>query len=235
MIHRPVRLPSLFAMIIITGCAQTSVLVRTGPLPRPLGQVRVVLMPPDVQLSELTATGALEPKVDWTEQAIAHVRSALREEILKKNAHLVPHRAPIDDPSEQHVENQILKLHEAVGREIIAQKLTPYRELPTKQGKFDWTLGEGAKRLGERHDAQYALFVVFRESYATPGRVAVMIAAALVRVHIPGGTQLGFASLVDLRSGDVVWFNRLVNPVGDLRTLEPARSAVNSLLVDLPL
>ncbi len=52
---------------------------------------------------------------------------------------------------------------------------------------------------------------------------------------MPGGQQVGFASLVDLETGDIVWFNRLVSGVGDLRTAEPARAAVDDLLADFPL
>ncbi len=54
-------------------------------------------------------------------------------------------------------------------------------------------------------------------------------------VGLQGGMQVGFASLVDLQTGDVVWFNRLVNQAGDLRTVEPARKAVDELLTDFPL
>ena len=49
-----------------------------------------------------------------------------------------------------------------------------------------------------------------------------------------GGEQHGFASLVDLRSGDIVWFNRLLSVVGDLRTEEPAAKTVSQLLEGLP-
>jgi hypothetical protein len=49
-----------------------------------------------------------------------------------------------------------------------------------------------------------------------------------------GGIQVGFASLVDLDTGEVAWFNVLVNQTGDLRTAEPARIAVDSLLTDMP-
>jgi hypothetical protein len=233
--HRSAALTALLVAAILTGCAQTTVLVKTEALPRAPGEARVVLMPPDVELSELTVGGLLEPRAEWTQQAIAHVTVALQEELLTKRKRLVPYVAPADDPAEQHSENQILKLHDAVGGAIIVHKLLPNRQLPTKEGKFDWTLGEGVMRLRERHDAHYALFVVFRDSYASPGRVAFMVGAALLGVGVRGGTQVGFASLVDLRNGDVVWFNRLIDPAGDLRTLEPARQAVKSLLADLAL
>jgi hypothetical protein len=83
--------------------------------------------------------------------------------------------------------------------------------------------------------ADYALFVYLRDSYTSPGRAALMVAAALFGVGLQGGVQLGFASLVDLQTGQIVWFNRLVSPVGDLRTPEAAEKAVQELLVNNPL
>jgi hypothetical protein len=84
-------------------------------------------------------------------------------------------------------------------------------------------------------DADYALFVYFRDSFASGGRVALIFFGALMGVGIPGGQQIGFASLVDLRSGDVIWFNRLFKETGDLRKPDSAFQGTKSLLTDLPL
>jgi hypothetical protein len=63
-----------------------------------------------------------------------------------------------------------------------------------------------------------------------------MVASALLFGVVPqGGMQLGFASLVDLQTGQIVWFNRLVSPAGDLRTPEAAEKAIQELLVNNPL
>ena len=62
-----------------------------------------------------------------------------------------------------------------------------------------------------------------------------MVAAALAGIALQGGMQVGFASLVDLETGDVIWVNRLISQAGDLRTVEPARKAVDELLAGFPL
>lgn len=64
--------------------------------------------------------------------------------------------------------------------------------------------------------------------------VMVIVAAAFLGVGIPGGQQVGFASLVDLRSGDVTWFHLHARGTGDLRTVEPARETTTSLLEQFP-
>jgi hypothetical protein len=45
---------------------------------------------------------------------------------------------------------------------------------------------------------------------------------------------VGFASLVDLETGNVVWFNRLARAAGDLRTEPAARETIQTLIAGLP-
>jgi hypothetical protein len=234
---------SLFPLVMVTGlvgllggCAPPSTaLLRDRGWARPAGAVRVVVMPPDVELSELTAGGLLEPKAEWTERGRAHVATALARHLQGKGAAVVGYPAPAAGGEDEAADAQLTRLHDAVGDTILVHKYLPLYALPTKEQRFDWTLGTSVRPLQARTGADCALFVFFRDSYASAGRTALIVGAALVGVGVPGGRQVGFASLVDLRSGDVLWFNRLVSSTGDLRTPEPALKAVQSLLVDLPL
>jgi len=225
----------LLLLVGLSGCAQPSSLLRDRNWQRPSGTVRVVVMPPDVELSELTAGGLLEPKADWTELARQHVAVALERQLRARRAVVVPYEVPSSGGEEEAADDQLVKLNDAVGTAIILHKYLPALALPTKTDKFDWTLGEGVKPLQARTGADCALFVFFRDSYASSGRVAMMVGAAILGVGVPGGRQIGFASVVDLRTGDIVWFNRLVDPSGDLRTAGPAEKAVQGLLTALPL
>ena len=49
-----------------------------------------------------------------------------------------------------------------------------------------------------------------------------------------GAVQYGFASLVDLRSGDIVWFNQLHSQTGEIREAGPAKDTVAELLTGCP-
>ena len=79
-------------------------------------------------------------------------------------------------------------------------------KLPSKGENFDWSLGPGVASIGQQHDADYALFVHYRDYQASGGRVAFAILAAAAGVGVPMGGEMGFASLVDLKTGDIVWF-----------------------------
>lgn len=237
--RRSPKLALLFIGIILSGCAQTTAFYRSESVRPRTSEVRVLLLPPDIELSELTAGGLLEPNAEWTAAAIAHVTTALKQELREKNASIVAYQPPPKGSAKEHSYNQLLKLHGAVGRTILthhypSEGLVSF-ELPSKQGKFDWSLGRDVNVLREEYDTDYALFIYLRDSYATAGRVVLIVAAAFLGIGVPAGQQVGFASLVDLQSGDILWFNRLISPVGDLRTAEPARKGVKNLLADLPL
>lgn len=226
----------LLVVLLVTGCAQTGALKVTEGLPDSKGAHRVLLVPPDIELSLLTAGGLYQPRADWTATAETHVQTALQESVRKGGDTLVTYAVRLDAPAMADMYEQVIKLHEAVGRAILIHKYLPKYRLPTKTDKLDYSLGSTVRGLRNGNDADYALFIYLRDSYQSGGRIAAsLVAAAVFGVSLEGGTQVGFASLVDLERGDVVWFNRLLRTTGDLRQIEPAREAVIQLLRDFPL
>lgn len=231
---------------VFSGCAQTKALKSENAIQGRVNPSVVLLVEPDIQLSLLTAAGLEEPHAEWTESGKKNVVQALDAFMKEKNASLISYRQPQGDPDQTHRHNQILKMHQAVGVSILNHKYNEYLALPTKGDKLDWTLGPDTRLLKDEFGADYALFVFLRDSYASAGRAALVAMGTLVGAFlalggggggqiISGGVQWGFASLVDLTTGEVVWFNRLISETGDLRTPEPARQAINSLLTNVPL
>ena len=82
--------------------------------------------------------------------------------------------------------------------------------------------------------ARYALFIWVRDGYSTAGRKAAIFIAAALGVALPHGQQSAYASLVDLESGRVLWFNRVLRGFGDLREAESASGTVDALLTAFP-
>jgi hypothetical protein len=118
------------------------------------------------------------------------------------------------------------------------------QELPTKRGKgLDYTLGEDAVKLGRATGYDYALFLHAEDSFADSGRVALQVLGiagcfiGFCAPNIGGGGQSGYASLVDLRTGEVVWFNVVQAgsqvagiKLGDMRTPAGAAQLVDRLV-----
>jgi len=134
-------------------------------------------------------------------------------------------------------------LNAAVDESIVEHKyLGDY--LPTKRGRgLDWTLGSDAVELGRKSGYDYALFLHAEDQVASTGRIVLGVLGAAGCIvgfcapNIGGATQLDYASLVDLKTGEVVWFNvvRAGSEVpgikfGDLRTPQGAAQMVERLL-----
>ena len=89
----------------------------------------------------------------------------------------------------------------------------------------------------------YALFLYAEDSFASTGRISLQVlgiagcAVGFCAPNIGGGGQFAYASLVDLRSGEVVWFNVLQTgsqlpgvSFGDIRTTQGAATMVERLV-----
>lgn len=222
----------VLTIAVLSGCA-APVQRQVPELRREAGKVpAIVVMPLDVELAQLTAGGMAEPHAEWTEAAHKHMRVALETEAKARNVRLVAFEPERGEPGDRETAQTLVRLHRAVGGAALVHQYVEGFALPSKEGKFDWSLGPSVAAISRTHQADYALFLFVRDSYATAGRVAVIVVAAVLGVGVQGGSQVGFASLVDLKTGDIVWFNRLVRPQGDLRTPEAAGETVKALVSD---
>lgn len=229
----------LIAAILLSGCATKLTESYTGgdatgdTFKLDAKSARVVLMPLDVELTEVSATGLKEPKAAWTEAARRYVTQALAEDLSARGMNLANYRKPKGSKRVRR-DDQLTKLHSQVGGTILVHHYNVNGRLATKKGRMDWTLGSTARLLGKDQKAEFALFVFLRDSYATGGRKAAVAFSAVLGTGMRGDERVGFASLVDLRTGKVVWFNALYSDRGDMREAKPARKVVEDLLNGFP-
>ncbi len=225
------RLLIVVACLMAAACTTTN--TRTATLvTTPEPGATILLVEPDIELSLLTAAGMSEARADWTEQAIRNVQASL-EQSVASSSHTF--RAVDPDDAMEGRSGQLLRLHEAVGGSILVFEYGGI-PLPTHDGAFDWTLGEGVRTLADEYDADYALFTFGRGNYASSARVATFVVMSALGVGIPLGSQQVFTSLVDLRTGQVVWFNvGVAGPGADMRDPEGAQALVDSMMAGAPL
>ena len=146
---------------------------------------------------------------------------------------------PLDNLTDAH-EIQLAKLHSAVGGAILIHAYGPLK-LPTKTTALDWTLGPGTQVMRDRYGADYAMFLYVYDTYTSAGRGAVIAGSVVLCAFtgicpaVQGGSQVAFVSLVDLRTGNIVWFNLLSSASGDLRDDKDAGKFVDTILKDMPL
>jgi len=195
-------------------------------------QVTIAVFRPDVHVGSLTAGGVDEPNADWTGEARKLIGEALQRNGTMDTAKFSFPEEPVGDDGAYLAEYR--SLFRAVAQAIMIHKLFPGNRLPTKKETFDWTLGNGAQRLRELSGSDYALFLFTHDSYGTSGRKTAQILGAMLGAYVPAGIHIGYAGLVDLRTGDVVWFNADPQMGGDVRTVEGADKRVGQLLAGLP-
>jgi hypothetical protein len=229
--------------LALGGCVQTKQYADLQFTP-PQGNYRLLVLRPDITVGTLTTGGMVQPRADWTDEARSRIVAALRAQQSARggNVTVIEHRNELPGVPVQELAD-VERLNLAVDQSIVDHKyLGDY--LPTKRRRgLDWTLGADAVRLGRKTGYDYALFLHAEDQVASGGRVAlglVGLAGCIVGFCAPnigGAEQLDYASLVDLRTGEVVWFN-VVDAAsqvpgikfGDLRTPEGAAQMVERLL-----
>lgn len=191
---------------------------------------RVVVMPVDAELFSMTASGLLEPKADWTAAAQGNIKSALTESVSQFGVETIYLK---DQDADEFAEQ--ISLHAAVAQAIaLHHSIGGTWALPSKQGKLDWSFDDAMRSIQAKTGARYGLFTWMRDSYASAERKATMVLMAMLGVGITAGSQIGYASLVDLETGQVLWFNRLARGTGDLREAGAASESVHALLTGFP-
>jgi hypothetical protein len=221
------------AALLLCACETTRQQTESGFHP-PKGTYHLIVMQPDVTAGLLTAGGVVEPREDWTNQARDNVVKAVEAQETRHGAVVKIAATTQDTGWDPAATENLVLLHRAVGTAIAMHKYG-MQPLPTKKDRFDWTLGEQAVAFGAATHYDYALFLHAEDSFSSGGRRALQAAGFLgclvgVCVAVTGGQQIAFASLVDLKTGDVVWFNMLASTVGDIRTPEGANQMVTKLL-----
>ena len=191
---------------------------------------KILLMPVDIEICELTLAGMCEPSASWTQNSKDNIISSFKDILDKRNAVLKEYNK--NDENDEIV--QLIKLHTQIGQEIINNEYGPF-DLPTKK-EFNWTMGNKVKLLKNKYKSEYAIFIYFRDQYSSTERVIYnIVTAVLFPGIIPiGGSQLAFGSLVNLNNGEITWFNGYYRSFGDVREIEKARETVNKLFEEFP-
>lgn len=214
--------------------AQEKGAVREGFSADSLKGQKILLFRPSVWVGSQSTGGMDEPNVDWTDQARGHLLIELKRQQSNFSNEI------IEEPEVVGVDAVVLSSHRAlfgsVASSVVNYQFFKGNRLPTRKNKaFDWTLGTGTKRIAELTGARYGLFVNTHDAYGSFGRKAFQIlAAGLVGAGVKSGVHKGYAGLVDLETGNLVWLNADEAMGGDVRDADGMQKRVAQLLEDFP-
>ena len=214
--------------------AQEKGAVRAGFSAESLKGQKILLFRPSVWVGEQSTGGLAEPNGDQTAQS----RVFLANELQRRQADF--NNEVMAEPELVGLDATVLSSHRAlfgsVAQAVVTYQFFKGNRLPTRKNKaFDWTLGDGTKRISELTGARYGFFIYTHDEYGSFGRKAFQIlAAGLVGVGVQSGVHKGYAGLVDLQTGELVWLNADEQMGGDVRNEEGMRKRVGQLLEDFP-
>ena len=240
---------ALAAIVLATSVpAEAGAITRDGFAFEEGEQVTIAVFRPDVKVGSMKVGGMDEPNAEWTETARTNIQASLERQAEQRNSNMVF----IDELEGENAEllNEYRGLFEAVSGAMF-QHVTAGDKLATKMKatevtnsrgtyrrkvqQLDWTLGPGAAQLREVTGADYAMFVFTHDAYGDAGRkVAQVLAAGLFGAYVPAGIHIGYVGLVDLETGNIVWFNTDLAMGGDPRKEDGADKRVRQLLEGFP-
>jgi hypothetical protein len=187
-----------------------------------LSSTGILLLPVRVDVHEVAPGGVTILKAPWTETAREHVHTALDSRLGGSRPPIVRYQGPTD-PERHDRHAEVIRIHGLVQATIIAHYQGPGSSLPTKD-RLAWSLGPGVSVLHPPGGTTtHAMFVELIER---------RLSRHFVTIGGLANEFTGTASIVDLATGDVLWFNH--ERSGGLSTAAETQATVQRLLRDLP-
>lgn len=199
---------------------------------------RILVLRPFVSVGSQSTGGVFEPNGDWTEKARSNIQVSLEQlQARLGNAVVLPPEAYGEDAQKLQ---EHMALFAAISQAVQQYQFFVGNRLPTKKRDnkndvFDWSLGTGVASLPGAKDADYALFIWNRDAYGSTGRKVLQVLAILgPGIAVKSGEHQGYAGLIDLKTGDVLWLNADTQIGGDVREADGSEKRVRQLLEDFP-
>ncbi|MGQ0579035.1 MAG: hypothetical protein ACT4PQ_09035 [Betaproteobacteria bacterium] len=235
-------LGALGALTILAGCAVTpeaSVHASiAGKAERQMPR-RMLLLPADIRMHEISAGGVVEKVDDWTISASNQAMKSVREIAGSKSLFEVK-ESPAFAEAEKQLLDQHLALYELVAGSADFSKSGPFAPWRERAKNFDYTLGPGLAELAKRSDLDAAVIVIGSDYISSGGRKATIVlgilAAALTGMAVvpAGGIAYVSVGVVDMRTGNLLWFATSRGQSSDLREEQQLRAALEKLFADYP-
>lgn len=196
------------------------------------GTVRVLLFRPEIKVGEQTTAGLFQPNAEWHESARQALGKALLASAKGRGLELV------EMPEPQGEQATLFSEYRALFRSIVGAavryKMFGTDLLPSKADRFDWSLGGGLRQFAPDAGAEYGLFLFSHDGFESAGRKAAQLVASLMGARDAPGSHIGYAALVDLTNGDLLWLNVDLKAGGDVRTAEGAAERIEQLMRGFP-
>lgn len=199
---------------------------------RPLPQ-KVIVVPADVVVQELSAGGVLEKAPDWARQSSQNLTRAMME-VGGASSHFKVLEAPELSEEEQDLLDNSIATFMTVGVTAHNTLLWGGDAWEHKRTGFDYTLGPGLAFLREKTGADAVILMAGDDIVSSDGRKAAVLVGALLGVGLPTGRSLALTSMVDLATGDLLWMHYDESGTKDLKNYDGAKEMVADIFSKYP-
>jgi hypothetical protein len=197
----------------------------------PTASIKVLLLPSDLKIYNLTAGGSLDIQPDASDIADKQADADLQQMLPANGFQLVT--MPSLSPDEQQRLKESVALYRLASEDA---KAVDNLGGDWKQAiqRFDYSVGPNLQFLKQRTGADYALIVFGADADSTGGRVAMSIFFAALGVGIAGGRNYMYAGLADLNTGDIVWLDDDHKNASNFTDKKAIDAIIRNLLQDYP-
>lgn len=194
---------------------------------------KVVLLPPQIFVYELSAGGVPSRMTEWESQARQNMTAAATRLAGESGVFDVV-AAPTPDPDEQDRLDAHIGLYDRVAQSVFVYGRGEQSAWAHKKVEFDYTVGPGLAFLRERTGADAALIVLGADFISSSGRKLAFVAGLALGVIMPLGQSFVAAGVVDLATGDVQWMGFDASSSLDTRNAPEVDELVRALYKTWP-
>lgn len=165
---------------------------------------KLVLLPPQIFVYEISAGGVPTRMADWETLARDNLTAAATRLARDHGLFELLPAPELSGEARETLEAHI-GLYERVALSVFNYGRGTQDAWAHKQQEFDYTLGPGLAFLRAQTGADAALIVLGVDFISSAGRKAAFIAGLALGVVMPLGQSFVTAGVVDLETGDVQW------------------------------
>lgn len=221
---------SVPALAIAAYSAANPALATLSPAERPK---KILLLPPQMFVAELSAGGVIQKQDDWTREANENLLAAA-ETHLRENGRFEPLRMPmLENEDAEKVESHI-GLYDRVSFAIYIYGRGLDSGWQHKKTEWDYTLGNGLAFLREKTGADTALIFTGADIISTSGRKAAFAVGLMLGIAIPIGQSFISVGLADLKTGEIRWMSYDQSMTLDSRDPAAVQELVRDFFISYP-
>ncbi|HBG62051.1 MAG: hypothetical protein A2Y03_06630 [Omnitrophica WOR_2 bacterium GWF2_38_59] len=230
----------ILVLFLFTGCAPLTYRTNSAFDTYFKEKKRVLVLSPDMKIYKLTAGGVDQYQEDWSFESNKYMKDEIKSEL---DSFKTIDFAYLDTNSLGQADKQFIdeqkSIYYTVASSVVVHTYEPALLMKHKLKDFDYTMGIELSEIKNIQDAEVILFVSGRNYIWTAGRASLAFLSGAVGLFtgvylpVPAGKELLAASLVDVKTGDILWFNYLAMP-GDMRMEKTVRRLSKKLFRDFP-